>query len=357
MGSRYTRLFTSYSYQQVSYSEGSEDLRARFSCVSCTRSTLGASLLRDTRVGLPFATGGSLTSISGEFNGGLLGGTGDYRKLGLEGRWYAPLGTLGGGGQLGAGVQFVLGITAKSGFIFGDAGPFFTEMFSLGGVQYGIPLRGYEEFSITPDGFDPGGERQPGEPGRLRRVVRRLHGRGGRADQPVDLPEHVLRRGQRLSVGAAVEPDAALPRRGFRRGGDLAARADRRGPGLRIRPGGRAGPVPIPAGSCTSSWAISSSSRTHLSSGAEHEACRRGRLGGLDRGRAVRARNGRRTGQGRGRQDRVREHPGHPQRDSGVRRGRVDLRQGARDLPGRGAEAAGDAGLRRPPTSSSSPSC
>jgi outer membrane protein insertion porin family len=25
----------------------------------------------------------------------------------------------------------------------------------MGGVQYGIPLRGYEEFAITPGGFDP----------------------------------------------------------------------------------------------------------------------------------------------------------------------------------------------------------
>ena len=61
LGSRYTRLFTSYSYQRVSYSEGSADLRARYSCTSCVRSTLGSSILRDTRFGLPFATGGSLT--------------------------------------------------------------------------------------------------------------------------------------------------------------------------------------------------------------------------------------------------------------------------------------------------------
>jgi outer membrane protein insertion porin family len=155
LGSRYTRFFTSYSYQRVRYTEGSADLRARFSCSACSRSTLGASILRDTRIGLPFATGGSLTNVSGELNGGFLGGTGDYRKVDLEGRWYAPLGTMGGGGQLGAGVQFVLGLTAKSGFIFGDAGPFFTELYSLGGVQYGIPLRGYDEFSITPNGFDP----------------------------------------------------------------------------------------------------------------------------------------------------------------------------------------------------------
>jgi outer membrane protein insertion porin family len=156
LGSRYTRLFTSYSYQRVSYSEGSADLRARYSCTSCVRSTLGSSILRDTRFGLPFATGGSLTQVSGELNGGVLGGTGNYQKIDLEGRWYTPLGSLGGSGtEFGGGVQFVLGFTARSGFIFGDPGPFFTEMYTLGGVQYGIPLRGYDEFSITPNGFDP----------------------------------------------------------------------------------------------------------------------------------------------------------------------------------------------------------
>ena len=95
-GSRYTRLFTSYSYQRITYSEGSEDLRDRYSCTSCVRSTLGSSVLRDTRFGLPFATGGSLMQVSGELNGGILGGTGHYQKVDLEGRWYAPLGTMGG---------------------------------------------------------------------------------------------------------------------------------------------------------------------------------------------------------------------------------------------------------------------
>jgi outer membrane protein assembly factor BamA len=131
-------------------------LRARFNCSACSRSSLGASVLRDTRFGLPFATGGSFANVSGELNGGFLGGTGNYRKVDLEGKWYAPLGSLGGGAQLsGGGVQFVLGLTTKAGFIFGDPGPFFTEMYSLGGVQYGVPLRGYDEFSITPNGFDP----------------------------------------------------------------------------------------------------------------------------------------------------------------------------------------------------------
>lgn len=155
LGARYTRVFVSYGLQQIRYTEGSEDLRERFNCTSCTRSTLGATVVKDTRVGLPFPTGGSFVSVGGELNGGILSGTGDYRKLEAEGRWYAPLGSVGGNGQLGAGVQFVLGLTTRSGWIFGDAGPFFTEYYALGGVQFGIPLRGYDEFSITPDGFDP----------------------------------------------------------------------------------------------------------------------------------------------------------------------------------------------------------
>jgi outer membrane protein insertion porin family len=155
LGARYTRLFTSYGLQKISYSEGSEDLRERFQCTNCTRSTLGASVVKDTRVGLPFATAGTLVSVGGEINGGPLGGTGNYQKIDLETRLYAPLGTIGGSGALGSGVQLVLGFTARSGFIFGDAGPFFTEMYALGGVQFGIPLRGYPEFSITPNGYDP----------------------------------------------------------------------------------------------------------------------------------------------------------------------------------------------------------
>jgi outer membrane protein insertion porin family len=61
----------------------------------------------------------------------------------------------GGEGDFAGGVMFVLGLTAKSGWIFGDAGPFFTELYSMGGTQFGVPLRGYEEFAITPDGFNP----------------------------------------------------------------------------------------------------------------------------------------------------------------------------------------------------------
>jgi outer membrane protein insertion porin family len=154
-GSRYTRLFAGYGYQRIRYTEGSEDLRQQFQCNNCVRSSLTGSVARDTRIGLPFPISGSSARVTVEVNGGFLGGTGNYQKLDLEGRWFTPLGRLGGTDDFGGGATVVLGFSAKSGFIVGDAGPFFTELYSLGGVQFGIPLRGYEEFSITPNGFDP----------------------------------------------------------------------------------------------------------------------------------------------------------------------------------------------------------
>lgn len=156
LGSRYSRVFASYGIQKIRYDQGSADLQARFRCSPCSRSTFGLNFLRDTRVGLPFPIAGSMISTGVEQNGGFLGGDGDYQKIDVDTRWFAPLGSLGSkSGGFGGGVQFTLGLTAKSGFIFGDPASFFTELYSLGGVQYGIPLRGYSEFSITPHGYEP----------------------------------------------------------------------------------------------------------------------------------------------------------------------------------------------------------
>ncbi len=156
LGSRYSRVFASYGLQNVRYTQGSADLQAVYNCAPCTRSTLGVSFLHDTRIGLPFPTAGSMVTVNLEQNGGPLGGDGNYQKLNIDTRWFTPLGSMGGKpGQIGSGIQFTLGLTAKSGFIFGNTGNFYTELYSMGGVQYGIPLRGYDEFSITPNGYNP----------------------------------------------------------------------------------------------------------------------------------------------------------------------------------------------------------
>jgi outer membrane protein insertion porin family len=155
LGSRYTRLLTSYTLEQSDYD--SPTLSSRFTCRNCTLSQVGLTLVRDRRIGLPFPTAGTLHRISVSQTGGPLGGSGNFRRATFEGRWYVPIGRLGGGVELGsAGIQFVLGMSAQLGFVWGDAGPHFRQLFSMGGTQFGIPLRGYEEFSITPFGYDPG---------------------------------------------------------------------------------------------------------------------------------------------------------------------------------------------------------
>ncbi len=162
---RYTRLFLSYGLDDQSFSGAATNTRfnAAFSCQNCLRSTLGVSLTRDTRIDLPFATAGTYTSVGLSQSGGPLGGTGNFERLDLEGRWYAPLGELGGKGG-GSPLKFVMGLSTRSGFVFGNA-PFFDQLFTLGGTQFGIPLRGYDEFSITPQGYDPnaagGGQASP----------------------------------------------------------------------------------------------------------------------------------------------------------------------------------------------------
>jgi outer membrane protein insertion porin family len=154
---RYTRLFGSYALDEQTFegSASNQAFRARFGCTNCLRSTIGLSVLRDTRIDLPFPTGGSMSSVGISQSGGPLGGKGNFQRLDLESRWYAPLGGLGGkGGPVGGGMRFVLGLSARSGFVFGDS-PFFDQLFFMGGTQFGIPLRGYDEFSITPNGYDP----------------------------------------------------------------------------------------------------------------------------------------------------------------------------------------------------------
>jgi outer membrane protein insertion porin family len=48
-----------------------------------------------------------------------------------------------------------LGLTAEGGALFGDASRFPFERFWMGGVQFGRALRGYEETTITPQGYVP----------------------------------------------------------------------------------------------------------------------------------------------------------------------------------------------------------
>jgi outer membrane protein insertion porin family len=155
----YTRLFVSYGGEKVNYTSDGLLGTVAQACNRCFRSTLGFTATHDTRTGLPFPADGGLQSVNAQFNGGPLGGTAAFQRLTTELRSYTPIGTLGGSLLGGDPMMFVIGLSTRAGALFGNPGPFFsTQSFALGGTQYGEQLRGYDEFSVTPNGFDPRGD-------------------------------------------------------------------------------------------------------------------------------------------------------------------------------------------------------
>jgi outer membrane protein insertion porin family len=121
--------------------------------VTCSRSTLGFTFDHDTRIGLPFPTDGGHQTITSQVNG-FFGGA-KYTRWNGEVAHYASLAQFGGAELGSEPITLLLGLKARGGALFGDPGGFFvSQKFSLGGVQYGEPLRGYPEFSITPQGYN-----------------------------------------------------------------------------------------------------------------------------------------------------------------------------------------------------------
>lgn len=153
--SRFSRFFVSYAGERVAY--GDDGFLSTTDCNNCFRSTLGLSLNRDTRIDMPFPSAGAHQSLSAQFTGGPLGGSAAYQRYTGELRSYATLASFGGGSPGGQAIKLVTGLSTRAGMLFGNAGPFYLQRFSLGGVQFGEPLRGYDEFSITPLGYLPSG--------------------------------------------------------------------------------------------------------------------------------------------------------------------------------------------------------
>jgi outer membrane protein insertion porin family len=103
---------------------------------------------------MPFPTQGLSQTVSTAFTGGPLGGSAAFQRYTTEMSAYQPLGQLGENRPGSQPMIFTAGITVRGGAVFGNTGPFFfSQEFALGGVQYGERLRGYEEFSITPEGY------------------------------------------------------------------------------------------------------------------------------------------------------------------------------------------------------------
>jgi len=153
-GARWTRLFAGYSLSRTRYelSDRTDDT-SLFGLPPGVQSTLSTGLVRQTLNHPIFPTAGSRQSLNSEFNGGILGGDGDFQKHLLEGTWYVPVGQVGGSSPGSRPIQFALGLSMRGGAIFGNAERFPFERFWMGGVQFGQRLRGYEETTVTPLGY------------------------------------------------------------------------------------------------------------------------------------------------------------------------------------------------------------
>jgi outer membrane protein insertion porin family len=89
----------------------------------------------------------------------------NFQRLTTEMRAYAPLAQFGGSNPGSQPIKLTMGLTARTGTLFGNSGPFFfQQQFAVGGVMFGQALRGYPEFSITPQGFNPGTDQFRSDP-------------------------------------------------------------------------------------------------------------------------------------------------------------------------------------------------
>ncbi len=151
-----SRVFVGYSLSRTKYEmSGNADDQSLFGIAPGTQSQLSLGFTRSTLNHPLFPTSGSRQSVNTEFNGGLLGGDGDFIRQLADASWWIPVGQLGGGQPDSRPIILTLGLTVSGGAIFGNADRFPFDRFWMGGVQFGQMLRGYDETSITPLGYFP----------------------------------------------------------------------------------------------------------------------------------------------------------------------------------------------------------
>jgi outer membrane protein insertion porin family len=155
---RFSRFTVGYSLSRTSYQEFDQDEGSSlFSLPPGLQSTFSMGLSRMALDHPMFPTIGTRMELDASFSGGPLGGDGEFQKYSMSGAWYVPMGSLGGGSPGTRPVRFTLGLSMEAGALFGDASRFPFDRFWMGGVQFGRPLRGYEETTVTPLGFIPRG--------------------------------------------------------------------------------------------------------------------------------------------------------------------------------------------------------
>jgi outer membrane protein insertion porin family len=151
---RWTRLSLGYSLSRTTYEQfENETSSSLFSLPPGVQSTFTVALERNRLDHPLFPTVGTRAELAADLNGGILGGDGSFQKYTVTGEWFVPVGQLGGDAPGASAIRLTLGLTAEAGVLFGDASRFPFDRFWLGGVQFGRPLRGYDETTITPNGY------------------------------------------------------------------------------------------------------------------------------------------------------------------------------------------------------------
>ena len=151
-----SRLTLGYSLSRTTYEKFDEDeSSALFSLPPGLQSTVTVGLQRFNLDHPMFPTSGTRQEIEANLSGGILGGDGDFQKYTVGGAWYVPVGRLGGTTPGSRPIRMTLGLIAEGGALFGNAERFPFERFWMGGVQFGRTLRGYDETTVTPQGYVP----------------------------------------------------------------------------------------------------------------------------------------------------------------------------------------------------------
>lgn len=151
-----TRVYLGYSLARTTYKAFDEEAGSSiFGLPPGFQSTVTVNLVRNTLDSPIFPTVGTKQELEVDVNGGPFGGDANFQKFTVNGAWYVPVASLGGGRPGARPVRFTLGMSAEAGAITGDASNFPFERFWMGGVQFGRPLRGYDESTITPLGYVP----------------------------------------------------------------------------------------------------------------------------------------------------------------------------------------------------------
>lgn len=139
----YFRLFGTYRWEQIEYTDISPNYADPAGLRNIdwprTTSSIGFTIIRDSRDLPEFATKGTVNSYYVQFAGGLLGGDYRYNKHTFDTYWYFPMFK-----------KLTLMLKGQGGIVRSHEYVPFSERFFPGGTSFDGMIRGYDDRSVGP---------------------------------------------------------------------------------------------------------------------------------------------------------------------------------------------------------------